>query len=77
MVSGIHASERLRAVLDQRWLRVTPRVANVYDEGDPAIVDNGLSVTLTLPASLTPAQKRETYASELDGLDDPFLQAQQ
>lgn len=42
MVSGIHASERLRAVLDQRWLRVTPRVANVNDERNPAVVDDSL-----------------------------------
>lgn len=69
--------EGLNYALDQRRLWVTPRVANVDDEGNPAIVDDSLSVTLTLPASLTPAQRRETYASELDGLDDPFLHTQQ
>lgn len=64
----------MRHVLDQRRLGVAPRVANVDDEGNPAIVDDSLTVTLTLSPDVPPAQERETYASELDGLDDPFLQ---
>ena len=69
--------QSLSYALDQRRLWVAPRVANVDDEGNPAIVDDSLSATLTLLASVAPAQRRETYASEFDGLDDPFLYVQQ
>ena len=66
--------EKVTNALDERGLGVAPRVANVDDEGNPAIVDDSLTVTLTLSPDVPPAQERETYASELDGLDDPFLQ---
>ena len=70
---------RQRYTLDQGRLGVTPRVANVYDEWNPGVVNGNLCVGRVRTrenGEQTAGLLAETYACHVNGLDDSLLQSQ-
>jgi hypothetical protein len=67
---GRPAAKGEKDALDERWLGVATRVANVDDERDPAVVEDGLR-------SASEARSRHnagrTHATKVDGLEDALL----
>ena len=71
---GAFSFKETRHVLDERGLWVTPRVPDVDNEGDPAVVDDGL-----LPMSEQEWEEERgrggTHPCEVHRFDDSLLQS--